>query len=70
MRIDCGETAEEENRRLSEWHAWFAWHPVRVGSHDCRWLETIWRKREGVWWDGETEFSYSICSPQGDQKAK
>lgn len=44
MRFDCGETYEEWEARLSDWHPWFAWHPVRLGSHDCRWLETVMRK--------------------------
>ena len=46
MKIDCGETYLEQHARLSQWHRWFAWHPIRLGSHDCRWLEKIWRKGE------------------------
>ena len=23
------------------WHRWFAWHPVRVGMGDWRWLEVV-----------------------------
>lgn len=46
MKFDCGETGRERESRLSVWHRWFAWHFVRIGSHDCRWLE--WVERKGV----------------------
>jgi hypothetical protein len=49
MKIDCGETYREKIERLEKWHDWFAWRPVRVGSHDCRWLEVIQRK---IYWKG------------------
>ncbi len=45
MKFDCGKTWEERHNFLTKWHLWFAWHPVRVGSHDCRWLEMV--EREG-----------------------
>jgi len=44
MKFDCGKTPEERNAELKAWHDWFAWIPVRVGSHDCRWLEIVERK--------------------------
>ena len=50
MKFDCGETFQEKKDRLSGWHDYFAWLPVRVGSHDCRWLETI--RRKGVYYSG------------------
>ena len=54
MKINCGLSNEEKDRleesqakewydRISVWHNWFAWYPVRVGSKDCRWLETVQR---------------------------
>jgi hypothetical protein len=59
MKWDCGETWGEKKARLGKWHLWFAWRPVRVADHDCRWLEYIWRRGdyrccfyEG-WWDWE-----------------
>lgn len=45
MKFDCGETLAEKYERQSQWHPWFAWFPVKVGSHDCRWLETVQRRR-------------------------
>lgn len=48
MKFDCGPTPGE--RRFSKqaalrfWHPWFAWKPIRVGSNECYWLETIERK--------------------------
>ena len=51
MKFDCGETRKEKQVRLGQerirkeqWHKWFAWYPVRVGSHDCRWFEWVERK--------------------------
>jgi hypothetical protein len=51
MRFDCGETAFEKKVRLSLWHKWFAWYPVKLSAHDCRWLE--WVERRVI-----NEFSY------------
>ena len=52
MKFNCGETREEKRERLreieSQWHNWFAWYPVRVGSNECRWLETVERKRHYI----------------------
>lgn len=44
MKFDCGLTKQERQERLETWHRWFAWCPIRMGSHDCRWLEYVWRK--------------------------
>ena len=44
MKFDCGETSFERYKRLTKWHRWFAWRPVEVGPHDCRWLEYVERK--------------------------
>ena len=30
MKFDCGETWQEKHKRLSDWHRWFAWHPVKL----------------------------------------
>jgi len=63
MKFDCGPTYQEKKAikdalwtaivdHKSQWHKWFAWFPVRVGSHDCRWLEHV--ERRGEWseyWD-------------------
>lgn len=49
MRFNCdriAETIAERDRRQREWHDWFAWHPVRVATGDCRWLETVERRIE------------------------
>ncbi len=53
MKFDCGETWDEKVARLEQWHPWFAWRPVRLGSHDCRWLEWLVRKgKYTVDWGG------------------
>lgn len=50
MEWKCGMTAEEKrDRRIAakkEWHAWFAWLPVRVEMHDCYWLQFVERRGE------------------------
>jgi hypothetical protein len=63
MKFDCGPTLQERwTRRFNarrQWHPWFAWHPVRTGPRECRWLETLERKGEyhggmrGSWWSYE-----------------
>jgi hypothetical protein len=55
MRFDC-----DKHLYKQEWHRWFAWYPVKVKTHDCRWLEYIDRKvtyrlcYDG--WDKNTEY--------------
>lgn len=44
MKWDCGPSWTEKRVKLEDWHPWFAWRPIRVASHDCRWLESIDRK--------------------------
>lgn len=53
MKWDCGETLDEKEVRFGAWHKWFAWHPIKVADHDCRWLVWIERqgKREYTWDD-------------------
>lgn len=48
MRFNCGPTWQERTALRECWHRWFAWYPVRVGTRDCRWLETI--ERRGKYW--------------------
>lgn len=49
MKFDCGKRSRSQHvtsrhRALRLWHRWFAWYPVRIGQHDCRWLEFVQRK--------------------------
>jgi len=49
MKFDCGKRTREQkitarNRCLKWWHPWFAWFPVWIGPHDCRWLEKVHRR--------------------------
>lgn len=52
MKLNCGPTKTERRTaaraRFCNWHKWFAWRPVRVGSGDCRWLEPVERRAKGV----------------------
>ena len=52
VKWDCGPTWDEKLAARTAWHRWFAWHPVRVGSHDCRWLEYVERSGEPSYPDG------------------
>jgi hypothetical protein len=36
MRVDCD--------KAFRWHRWFAWYPVHIRRHDCRWLEFVERR--------------------------
>lgn len=71
MKLDCGPTADErkalrkarlnrEKARRRDWHPVFAWWPTRVGSHDCRWLEYIYRREVKT---GETSYEYHFGCP-------
>ena len=43
MKFDLGETEKEMFDRISKWNWWFAWYPIRISSHDWRWLEYVQR---------------------------
>lgn len=62
MKLNCGPTWEERVAAMGKWHPWFAWHPVRIGSHDCRWLETI--ERRGDLGYGGWSFQYRPAPTQ------
>lgn len=46
MKFNFGLTRTERMASKEEWHDWFAWRPVAVGSHDWRWMEKVDRKGE------------------------
>lgn len=48
MKIDFGETPQEKDSRLSEWHKFFPLFPRQIGPHDYRCFEWIERKSEGL----------------------
>ena len=52
MKLNGGETYDEEKERLSQWHSFYPWFPRRVGYKDCRAFEWIQRRRVyyGIWW--------------------
>jgi len=63
MRFDCGPSYAEKCAAREQWHDWFAWYPVRVGKHDCRWLETVERKARAGW-GHEGEYEYKAKGEQ------
>jgi hypothetical protein len=58
MKFKCGPSEEELDKRnalfrakvkiMENWHDHFAWWPVKMGTADCRWLETV-QRRYYVW---------------------
>ena len=67
MKFNCGLTREEKKvlaeakweKKLDKeqhWHDFFAWYPVRLGSRDCRWLETV--EQKGQYWAFHGYFTY------------
>lgn len=63
MKFYCGPTEAERERALKDkakqeegkWFPYFAWLPVRVITGECRWLETVERKRDWlhIWYGRE-----------------
>lgn len=55
MKFDCDKLLDylkiKRDRRMT-WHVWFAWHPVRIKDHDCRWLEEV-ERRGNIEYSGE-----------------
>lgn len=45
MKFQCGKTRDEKReaviRKVFNWHLVFAWLPIKIGKHDCRWLEYV-----------------------------
>ena len=50
MKFNCGLDGKEWFAARTRWHRWFAWPPIRIASHDCRWLEMI--ERKGTFYPG------------------
>jgi hypothetical protein len=45
IRRDCAEIREARlKKRLSNWHDWYAWFPVRVNPRELRWLCKVQRR--------------------------
>jgi len=44
MKFTCNNKFNEKLKNRENWHKWFAWYPVKVGEHDCRWLESVNRR--------------------------
>ncbi len=59
MKFNCGKTFQEKKAERCTWHRWFAWHPVRVGAGECRWLEYVERMaRPELYQFGNLEWRY------------
>jgi hypothetical protein len=61
VKFNCdalSDAAKAKRRAERAWHDWFAWRPVKVAHGDCRWLETIERRKEH-WFANDYIFSRS-----------
>lgn len=47
--INLENKAAAKKYKLTFWHKWFAWYPVRIGERDHRWLETVERRTTTDW---------------------
>lgn len=52
MKFNCDRLSDYLYQRKCEkfdnqqqWHPWFAWRPIRVAYRDCRWFETVQRRK-------------------------
>lgn len=67
MKFDCGPDWKEYKEKREAWHKWFAWRPIRLASHDCRWLEIVYRKGEYYYnWDGGRGWDWEYKSASGE----
>lgn len=60
MRFNCDRFKRpSRHQRITQWHRWFAWYPVRIADGDCRWLEYVERKAT-YWcgWDSDGYYWY------------
>lgn len=62
MKLDC-------DKHLV-WHRWFAWYPVRLAEHDCRWLEWVERHLTGVYVSSSWVFREFEYRPVGGTQEK
>jgi len=55
--------AEEKEERLSAWHKWFTWHPIRITDDptDVRWLEFIYRRGRKTWGDDGSYWTWKYA---------
>lgn len=57
-------------RRKTTWRRWFAWHLVRVGFEDYRWLEVIWRRGKCKLNSGKWIYEYAVIIERGDHEGE
>jgi len=41
-----GDRWRARHAHLTVWHPWFAWYPVRLKDHNCRWFEWVEQRKE------------------------
>jgi hypothetical protein len=61
MKLNCGVPRSVKWLLKFGWHTWYAWHPVRVGDNDCRWLENVHRRLVSLP-DYDTKWEYEAIS--------
>lgn len=75
MKINCDYFKDRREARdeayvarITEWHDWYAWFPIRLGNNDCRWFETI--KRRGRFSYRFTGWEYMPLQSSMEQAGK
>lgn len=49
---------QQKLERLTQWHRWFAWHPVKTLEGKWTWLRTVWRIALCLHWGYRREFTF------------
>jgi hypothetical protein len=55
----------KKRRDYKIWHRWFAWFPLKTQDGTWVWLETIWRRFDGLTIDYIEVWNYRINLPEG-----
>jgi hypothetical protein len=66
--LTWAERSELREERLSSWHKWFAWRPIRLSSnkHEVRWLGFIYRKGEYCYYDDGSYWKWKYAETEFD----
>lgn len=45
MKFECGKRKRLKKAAEKQWHPYFAWHRIKLGFEDCRWMEFVERRK-------------------------
>lgn len=66
--LTSAERAELKKSRLTKWHKWFTWRPIRltVDQHEVRWLETVYRVGRHLYCEDGSYYSWRYADNTAD----